>query len=39
MLPSPKHCAPSTLLEILGKSQDTPITALPETSFIKFQLK
>jgi hypothetical protein len=35
MLPSPMRCVPPTLFEILGKSQDTLIIALPEISCMK----
>jgi hypothetical protein len=35
MLPSPVHCAPPTLFEILGKSQDTLIIVPPEISCMK----
>lgn len=29
------HCVPPSLFEILGKSQDTLITVLPEISYMK----
>jgi hypothetical protein len=38
MLTSPMHYAHPTLLGILGKFQDIPVTALPEISCTEFQL-